>query len=122
MFRLPLLANQAMNYLATSENPTRLGNAHPNIVPYQAFSTVDGHLILAVGNDGQFQRFCEVAGDAQTASNPLYKSNSLRVANRLTLVPKVAQLLAQHTTQWWLDALNEVSVPCGPICTVEASV
>ena len=113
------LANQAMNYLATSENPTRLGNAHPNIVPYQAFSTVDGHLILAVGNDGQFQRFCEVAGDAQTASNPLYKSNSLRVANRLTLVPKVAQLLAQHTTQWWLDALNEVSVPCGPICTVE---
>lgn len=113
------LANQAMNYIATHKNPKRLGNAHPNIVPYQAFATFDGHLILAVGNDGQFQRFCEVAGDVQMASNSLYTSNSLRVANRLTLVPKVAYLMEQHTTQWWLDALNKVSVPCGPICTLD---
>lgn len=113
------LANQAMNYIATQENPQRLGNAHPNIVPYQAFATLDGHVILAVGNDGQFQRFCQVADDHAMANNPLYASNALRVANRPTLVPKVAHLLGQHTTGWWLHALNEVSVPCGPICTIE---
>jgi len=113
------LANQAMNYIATQENPKRLGNAHPNIVPYQAFATLDGHVILAVGNDGQFQRFCQVAGDAKMAENPSYASNALRVANRHLLVPQVVHLLGQHTTQWWLDALNEVSVPCGPICTID---
>jgi crotonobetainyl-CoA:carnitine CoA-transferase CaiB-like acyl-CoA transferase len=113
------LANQAMNYIATQENPKRLGNAHPNIVPYQAFATLDGHVILAVGNDGQFQRFCQVAGAVKMADNPLYASNALRVANRHLLVPQVVHLLGQHTTQWWLDALNEVSVPCGPICTID---
>jgi crotonobetainyl-CoA:carnitine CoA-transferase CaiB-like acyl-CoA transferase len=113
------LANQAMNYLATGHNPERLGNSHPNIVPYQAFATVDGHIILAVGNDGQFQRFCQVASAIELASNPLYTSNSLRVANRNKLVPKVSHLLMQQTTQWWLTALNKVGVPCGPICTID---
>lgn len=113
------LANQAMNYLATGDNPKRLGNAHPNIVPYQAFATTDGHIILAVGNDGQFQRFCQVAGANELSSNPQYASNTLRVANRNELVPEVSQLLKQQTTQWWLTALNEVGVPCGPICTID---
>ena len=113
------LANQAMNYLATGQNPKRLGNAHPNIVPYQAFATADGHIILAVGNNGQFERFCQVCGDQQLANNPQYKSNALRVANRNELVPVVAQLLKQHTTDWWLTQLNEVGVPCGPICTLD---
>ena len=113
------LANQAMNYLATGDNPKRLGNAHPNIVPYQAFATTDGHIILAVGNDGQFQRFCQVAGANELFSNPQYTSNALRVANRNKLVPEVSQLLKQQTTQWWLTALNEVGVPCGPICTID---
>lgn len=113
------LANQAMNYLATGDNPKRLGNAHPNIVPYQAFATADGHIILAVGNDGQFQRFCQVAGAANVANKPQYISNALRVANRNKLVPEVAHLLAQQTTQWWLAELNEVGVPCGPICTID---
>ena len=112
-------ANQAMNYLATGDNPKRLGNAHPNIVPYQAFATADGHIILAVGNDGQFQRFCQVAGAANVANKPQYISNALRVANRNKLVPEVAHLLAQQTTQWWLAELNEVGVPCGPICTID---
>jgi crotonobetainyl-CoA:carnitine CoA-transferase CaiB-like acyl-CoA transferase len=113
------LANQAMNYLATGHNPERLGNSHPNIVPYQAFATLDGHLILAVGNDGQFQRFCQVAGRAELAHHADYATNSLRVANRATLVPKVIALMQQQTTDWWLAKLNEVGVPCGPICTID---
>jgi crotonobetainyl-CoA:carnitine CoA-transferase CaiB-like acyl-CoA transferase len=113
------LANQAMNYLATGHNPKRLGNAHPNIVPYQAFATTDGHIILAVGNDGQFQRFCQVAGAKELANKPQYATNALRVANRNELVPVVSRLLAQQTTQLWLAELNEVGVPCGPICTID---
>ena len=113
------LANQAMNYIATNENPLRLGNAHPNIVPYQAFATSDGHLILAVGNNVQFQRFCQVAGKKELATSALYASNALRVANRNTLVPEVSGLLKQRNTQWWLTELNKVGVPCGPICTID---
>lgn len=113
------LANQAMNYLATGNNPKRLGNAHPNIVPYQAFASADGHIILAVGNDGQFERFCQVAGVKELASQAEYANNALRVLNRHTLVPLVAQLLAQQTTHWWLTSLNSVGVPCGPICTID---
>jgi len=113
------LANQAMNYIATGDNPKRLGNAHPNIVPYQAFATSDGHLILAVGNDAQFERFCQVAGEKELASNSLYASNALRVANRNELVPEVSRLLKLQSTQWWLTELNKVGVPCGPICNID---
>ena len=113
------LANQAMNYLATGNNPERLGNSHPNIVPYQAFATADGHLILAVGNDGQFQRFCQVAGQPELAHQVDYATNSLRVANRAALVPQVVAIMQQQTTVWWLAQLNEVGVPCGPICTID---
>ena len=109
------LANQAMNYLATYENPKRLGNAHPNIVPYQVFATADSHIILAVGNDQQFQRFCQVGKIEHIAADPLYKNNALRVEHRVRLVPLLVDCLQQHTTAWWLHELTQVGVPCGPI-------
>jgi len=113
------LANQAMNYLATNNNPQRLGNAHPNIVPYQVFASADGHFILAVGNDGQYQRFCSVAGQPELGMHADYASNALRVANREILVPQLQALIAQHTTEWWLQELHKVGVPCGPICNLD---
>lgn len=113
------LANQAMNYLATGDSPQRLGNAHPNIVPYQAFPTADDYLILAIGNDGQFQRFCQVAGEPDLAADPRYATNQARVAHRAELVPQVEQLLRQHSRDWWLKELEAKAVPCGPINNLE---
>jgi len=113
------LANQALNYLASGTPPTRLGNAHPNIVPYQAFETADGHLILAVGNDGQFARFCDLAGRPELAADPAYATNSARVANRETLAPQVAEILKTRTTREWIAALEPAAVPCGPINTID---
>ncbi|SFX54411.1 CaiB/BaiF CoA transferase family protein [Marinospirillum alkaliphilum] len=110
-----VLANQALNYLTSGDVPQRLGNAHPNIVPYQAFATADGHLILAVGNDGQFQRFCQVAGCPELAADERFASNRQRVANRNTLLPLLEPLLQQRSTDDWLKALEAVGVPCGPI-------
>jgi len=89
------LANQAMNYLATGNNPKRLGNAHPNIVPYQAFKTVDGFMILAIGNDAQFQRFCELADRIDLASDERYQMNSSRVKHRDILVPQVVEIIVK---------------------------
>lgn len=113
------LANQAMNYLTTGRSPTRLGNAHPNIVPYQDFPTADGYMILAIGNDGQFGRFCEVAGEPGLAADPRYASNKARVQNRATLIPALNRLTVQRTTSEWVSALEAVGVPCGPINTLE---
>ncbi len=113
------LANQAMNYLATQQNPQRLGNAHPNIVPYQVFATQDSHIILAVGNDQQFQRFCQVADLAYLADHALYNTNALRVCNRDTLVPLLATCMQRQTTKWWLQELEKVKVPAGPINNLE---
>lgn len=113
------LANQASNYLNSGVSPGRLGNAHPNIVPYQAFKTADGHIVLAVGNDGQFQRFCEVAGRAELAADERFASNGARVTHRETLVPQVAELMLQYGTAEWLKKLEAVGVPCGPINTIE---
>ncbi len=109
------LANQAMNYLASGVNPTRLGNAHPNIVPYQAFQTADGYIILAVGNDAQFQRFCELGGRADLATDSRFGSNRERVRNRAELIPLVVDIMRQKTTGEWLEALNARGIPCGPI-------
>lgn len=113
------LANQAMNFLAAGKPPGRLGNAHPNIVPYQAFPTADGHIILAVGNDQQFQRFCEVAGCPELARVDVFSTNQKRVENRSDLIPRLLPLLLTNSTQQWLDKLAEVGVPCGPINTIE---
>ena len=108
------LANQAMNYLTTGTSPRRLGNAHPNIVPYQDFPTADGDFILTVGNDGQFRKFCEVAGLA-LADDPRFATNSARVANRGELIPLLRQATVFKTTAEWISALEQAGVPCGPI-------
>lgn len=113
------LANQAMNFLASGESPARLGNAHPNIVPYQAFATTDGHIILAVGNDKQFRTFCEIGGDPALAANPDFATNRKRVENRADLIPQVSAILAKQSTDWWLEQLSAACVPCGPINTIE---
>ncbi|MCD5995349.1 CoA transferase [Pseudomonas sp. CDFA 602] len=109
------LANQAMNYLTTGVAPKRLGNAHPNIVPYQAFPTADGDFILTVGNDSQFRRFAEVAGQPQWADDPRFLTNKLRVANRLELIPLIRQATVFKTTAQWVSELGAASVPCGPV-------
>lgn len=114
-----VLANQALNYLTSQQIPQRLGNAHPNIVPYQAFATADGHLILAVGNDGQFARFCQVAGCSELSSDERFKTNALRVQHREQLIALLLPQLQQYTTQHWLTELEKVGVPCGPINSLD---
>lgn len=109
------LANQAMNYLATGVSPRRLGNAHPNIVPYQDFPSADGNFILAVGNDGQFRKFCEVAGIANLADDPRFVTNKARVAHRAELIPLLRQATVFKTTAQWIELLEKAGVPCGPI-------
>ncbi len=109
------LANQNLNYLVTGEPPQRQGTAHPNIVPYQAFATADGHLMLAVGNDAQFARFCTAAGVPELSSDPRYTTNLQRVSHRAELVPVVARVLATRGTREWLATLEAAQVPCGPI-------
>ena len=109
------LANQAMNYLATGSNPRRMGNAHPSIVPYQDFPTGDGHMILAIGNDGQFARFCEVAGRPELAADVRFATNRARVENRAELIPLLNEITATRTTAEWIAQLEARAVPCGPI-------
>ncbi len=109
------LANQAMNYLATGVSPRRLGNAHPNIVPYQDFPSADGNFILAVGNDGQFRKFCEVAGLPSLADDPRFSTNKARVAHRAELIPLLRQATVFKTTTQWIELLEKAGVPCGPI-------
>ncbi|ARU86618.1 CaiB/BaiF CoA-transferase family protein [Pseudomonas sp. M30-35] len=113
------LANQAMNYLATGTSPKRLGNAHPNIVPYQDFPTADGDFILTVGNDGQFRKFCQVAGKAEWADDPRFATNQSRVAHRAELIPLIRQVTVFKTTKQWVTDLEGVGVPCGPINDVQ---
>lgn len=113
------LANQALSYLATGKSPGRLGNAHPSIVPYQAFATSDGHVILAVGNDGQFERFCEVAGTPGLAADPRFATNPERVRHRDALIPILQGLMSGRTMDDWIEALNKASVPVGPINDIE---
>ncbi|KWT05156.1 CaiB/baiF CoA-transferase family protein [Pseudomonas syringae pv. avii] len=109
------LANQAMNYLTTGVAPERLGNAHPNIVPYQSFPTADGDLILTVGNDSQFRKFAEVAGQSQWADDPRFLTNTLRVAHRAELIPLIRQVTVFKATAQWVAALEAVGVPCAPV-------
>jgi crotonobetainyl-CoA:carnitine CoA-transferase CaiB-like acyl-CoA transferase len=109
------LANQAMNYLTTGVSPRRLGNAHPNIVPYQDFPTADGDFILTVGNDSQFRKFAEVAGHPLWAEDPRFASNKARVAHRAELIPLIRQATVFKTTAEWVKALEQAGVPCGPI-------
>jgi crotonobetainyl-CoA:carnitine CoA-transferase CaiB-like acyl-CoA transferase len=109
------LANQNMNYLVGGKPPVRRGTAHPNIVPYQAFATADGYLMLSVGNDGQFARFCAAAGRPELAVDTRYATNQRRVEHRAELVPTVQELLLARPTAAWLQRLRDANVPCGPI-------
>lgn len=112
------LANQAMNYLTSGRSPQRLGNAHPNIVPYQDFPTDDGYMILTIGNDAQFARFCEVAGHPELAADVRFNTNKARVQHRATLVPLLNKITITRTTAEWIADLGKVGVPCGPINTL----
>lgn len=114
-----VLANQALNYLVSGKAPRRLGNAHPNIVPYEAFPTANGHIIITVGNDNQFHRLCEVLGDTKLAEDDRFITNAARVKNRSELVEILTRLLAKDTTNTWIIALEKVGVPCAPINTLD---
>jgi crotonobetainyl-CoA:carnitine CoA-transferase CaiB-like acyl-CoA transferase len=117
--QVAMLANQASNELVGHTHPSRMGNAHPNIVPYQVFPTKDGHMVLAVGNDGQFERFCLAAGHPMVATDPAYKTNPARVKNRQALVSMVTNWTLLRDTAEWGALLDDVSVPCSPILDVE---
>jgi len=141
--QVAMLANQNMNYLVSGIAPGRQGNAHPNVVPYQAFATADGHFILAIGNDGQFRRFCELSRDAfqhasqtpsqtpsqhasQTpslahlADDERFATNRARVLNRDALIPLLEPVLLTKTTAEWITLCGPLGVPCGPINTLDA--
>ena len=104
-----------MSYLVSGEQPPRLGNAHPSIVPYQVFPTQDGHAILAIGNDEQFRRFTKLAGAPELALDARFATNPARVTNRAVLIPLLEALMRQRPTQSWIAELETVGVPCGPI-------
>jgi len=114
------LANQNMNYLTTGVAPVRMGNAHPNIVPYQDFPTADGNMIIAVGNEGQFSALCQVLGHPEWATDNRFKTNTLRVANRDTIIGMLSGVTATKTTVEWVKACERVGVPCGPINDLKA--
>lgn len=113
------LANQASNFLVGGQVPQRLGNAHPNIVPYQAFATADGHCIVAVGNDGQFRNFVEVLGRGELADDQRYATNRARVENRDSLVPLLQEAMLQRSRDAWLAEFEVAGVPAGPINNVD---
>jgi crotonobetainyl-CoA:carnitine CoA-transferase CaiB-like acyl-CoA transferase len=116
--QVAVLANQAMNYLVTGVAPQRLGNSHPNIVPYQVFATSDGYIIVAVGNETQFARMCEVIGRPDLASDERFATNAARVNHRGEIVAILHGIFVTRTMRDWLDALERVGVPCGPINTI----
>lgn len=117
--QVAVLANQNLNYLTTGASPKRYGNAHPNIVPYQVFKTSDGAMVLAVGNDQQFGRFCSVAGVPELSLDPHFRTNSNRLRHRDELIPLLEVSLATKSTEWWMTALEAVGVPCAPINNLE---
>ncbi len=117
--QVAMLSMQGLNYLATGQAPKRLGNAHPNIVPYQTFATADGDIILAVGNDAQFQRFCEFAGVPELADEEKFSTNEARVRNRDELTERLTPVLAGRPSRHWIQGLEACNVSCGPINTID---
>jgi len=115
---MAILANQAAGFLNTGKVPQRQGNSHPSLAPYQDFPTADGSMLLAIGNDGQFTRFCTAADQPQWATDARYASNSLRVANREALIPAMEAVTRTRTTAQWVALLEDKAVPCGPINTI----
>jgi crotonobetainyl-CoA:carnitine CoA-transferase CaiB-like acyl-CoA transferase len=114
------LANQAMNYLVGGHVPGRMGNAHPNIVPYQDFPTADGRMIIAVGNDGQFARLAAELGHPEWSADVRFASNASRVAHRDSLITAMCTVLAMRPTSEWIDRLERAQVPCGPVNALDA--
>ncbi len=113
--QVAMLANMGSNYLASGNAPKRWGNAHPNIVPYQTFATADGHIIVAVGNDGQYAKFVEAGGRAELAQDERFATNPMRVRNRDVLVPILVEMVKSKTRDEWINRLEGAGVPCGPI-------
>jgi crotonobetainyl-CoA:carnitine CoA-transferase CaiB-like acyl-CoA transferase len=113
--QVAMLANVGSNYLNSGKPPKRWGNAHPNIVPYQTFACSDGYIIVATGNDGQYQKFVEAGGRPELASDPRFATNPLRVQHRDTLVPLLAAMVLTRSRAFWIEGLEAVGVPCGPI-------
>ncbi len=112
------LANQGMNYLATGEDPPRLGNQHPNIVPYQVFPTADGHIVLSVGNDPTFERFCKATGQEALLQDERFATNAARVANRQLVTDTLTPVMQSRTTEEWIALLESLKIGCGPINTL----
>ncbi len=115
---MAVLANQASGFLATGQAPTRQGNTHPSLVPYQDFPTADGAMLLAIGNDGQFARFCAAAGRPEWAQDARFATNPLRVRHRAELVPALQEVTRTRTTADWIALLQDKAVPCGPVNTL----
>lgn len=115
---MAVLANQAAGFLATGQAPGRMGNSHPSLAPYQDFPTQDGNMLLAIGNDGQFQRFCAAAGQPQWTSDERFATNTLRVQHRGALIPAMEAVTRTRTTAEWIALLEDKAVPCGPINTI----
>jgi crotonobetainyl-CoA:carnitine CoA-transferase CaiB-like acyl-CoA transferase len=113
------LVNQASTYHVDGSVPGRMGNAHPTVVPYQVFETADGHIILAIGNDGQFARFCGVAGLEHLAEDSRYATNPQRIINRDDLISRMEGTLKSRPSAEWIDLLEKAAVPCGPINTID---
>ena len=116
--QVAMLANQASNRLIGHKTPTRMGNAHPNIVPYQVFPTRDGHMVLAVGNDGQFAKFCDAAGQSAVSRDARFSTNPARVENRAILVPMITGWTMTRDTAEWVALLDQAGVPCAPILDI----
>jgi crotonobetainyl-CoA:carnitine CoA-transferase CaiB-like acyl-CoA transferase len=110
-----MLANMNMNYLTSGRAPGRAGNAHQNIVPYQVFAAADGYVVIAVGNDAQYERFCELAGRADLAADPRFARNADRVRNREILIPLLEEIVRTRPMSHWTEKLEDAGVPCGPI-------
>lgn len=117
--QVAVLANQALNYLVGGKAPTRLGNAHPNIVPYQTFETKDGYIIMAVGTDRQYAEYCNIIGAPHLAAEDRFKTNRGRVENRADLIPLLRPFMLARTTAEWVAAFEAAAVPCGPINTID---
>lgn len=115
---MAVLANQAAGFLATGESPRRQGNSHPSLVPYQDFPTADGAMLLAIGNDGQFARFCAAIGRPEWATDARFATNTLRVQHRAELVPLMETVTRTRTTAQWVALLEDKAVPCGPINSI----
>ncbi|WP_196140411.1 CaiB/BaiF CoA-transferase family protein [Aliikangiella sp. G2MR2-5] len=120
--QLAMLANQGMNYLVSGENPKRLGNAHPNIVPYQTFACADEYIMLAVGNDGQFARLCELIGKPEWSDAEAYATNRQRVEKRELLLPLISEEFKKRSRDEWVQLLEQASIPHSPVNSIEEAL